>query len=87
MVITMQCINKFLCTRAFCNPMKKVAVGYIFKKAPEKHTSNEGEQYAAQRIVKAYITVIQHVNDHREIHTPNDQRVGFGEHFQVIILE
>jgi hypothetical protein len=37
--------------------------------------------------MKACITVIKHVNDNRQVHTPYNQRVRFCQHFEIIVLE
>lgn len=86
-VITMQCVNKFLRAWAFTHPMKKKPVSKIFKQCPEKHATDKCQYHANQRKAKCCIAVIQHKADHRKIHAPDYQWVGLGKHLQVIIFK
>src|SRR5687767_1704410 len=67
--------------------MKYKPVSYVFKKCPEKHPAQESKYHAGSWIIQLYRTVIEHVYDQWKIHSPDNQRVGFGQHFQVVTLE
>ena len=53
----------------------------VFKKTPEKHTGQENQYQPAGRKAKLGTTVVQHINDDGCVHTPDDQRMRFCQHF------
>jgi hypothetical protein len=62
-------------------------VGNVFEKGPEKEGARKSEGNTRGRKTQAGITVIQHIDDHRDIHTPYHQGMRFSKHLQVLILE
>ena len=67
------------------HPMKCKTVHQVFKKGPEKHPAKKGKCNPDNRIIKPCIAQIQKINNYRHIHSPNYQRMRFGQHLQVLI--
>jgi hypothetical protein len=87
MMIAVQRVRNFFSNRVITYPMENIPVCYVLKKRPEKHTPKEYEQDSTKGIIEALVAVIEHVNNYRQIHSPDHQRVRFGQHFQEIVLK
>src|ERR1051326_1358837 len=87
MVIAVKNIHYFLCSFTFCHPMKNKTMGNVFKKRPEDHASRKCKRDPYSRIIKTTAAIIQHVNNDRQINTPDHQRVGLRQHLEVLIFE
>ena len=86
-MVAMKRVNKSLRTTTVGNHMKKESMRNIFKEAPKKHPPKEDKNNLQRRETEPGTAVIKHINNYRNIHSPNNQGMGFGEHFQEIILE
>lgn len=62
-------------------------MGDVFKKTPEQHASQKSKHYTKDGIFKICIAVIKHISNHRQVHTPDHQRMRFGQHLEVIIFK
>ena len=87
MMIAVERVRNFFSYRVIAYPMENVPVRYVLKKRPEEHATKEYEQYCTNRITKAPVAVKEHINNYGQIHSPDHQRVCFGQHFQEIILK
>ena len=86
-VIAMKNIDYLFCSFAFRDPMENKAMGHVFKKTPEKYTAQKSKDDPPGCEARAGATVIQHIDHNRQIHSPDHQRMCFGQHFQVRIFE
>ena len=87
MMIAMECIDKFLCLATVSHHMKQEAMGNIFKKGPEEHSTQKSEDDPRCGIMQGIAAIKQHISYHGQIHAPNHQGMGFGKHFKKIIPE
>jgi hypothetical protein len=62
-------------------------VHQIFKKSPEKPPGQKSEKYRGIVQFNPEMTEVNKVDNYRYIHTPDDQGMGFCEHFHVTIVE
>jgi hypothetical protein len=67
--------------------VKYKPVSDVFKKTPEKHTAKENKYHSGSSESQGIITVIKHISNYRNIHSPDHQGMGFGQHFQVIAFK
>ena len=87
MMIAMQCIGKFLSPFTFSHHMKKETMSNVFKETPEKHTAEESKDNSSGSKTRTGAAVIQHIYHNRQIHPPDNQRMCFGQHFEVRVFE
>ena len=87
MMVAMKRIYNFSCSFTFGHPMEDITMSDIFKKRPEKHTAEKSQYNSHSRIIKRVAAIIKHIYNNRQINSPNDQRVCFGQHFKILILK
>ncbi len=87
MVIPVQDINKLLRPLTLGHHMKGKPVHQVFKKSPEKRTPKKSQRDPPHGIIQVSSAVIQGIADDGYINSPDHQGMGFGQHFQVMILE
>ena len=87
MMVAVKRVRNFFSYRVITYPMEKVPVRYVLKKSPEEHTAKEYKQHCTNGITQAPVAVKEHINNYRQIHSPDHQRVCFGQHFQEIVLK
>src|SRR4030095_9861845 len=86
-VVAMHYIDKFLGSFTVCNGVKGKTVHQIFEKSPEKRSGSESEKYPDITEIQLKMSEIDKINNYRHIQPPNNQRMGFGEHFQICVAE
>jgi hypothetical protein len=86
-VIAMHYIDKLLGSFTVGNGVKGKTMHQIFEKSPEKSSGSEGEKYPDIAEIQLKMSEIDKINNHRHIHPPNNQRMGFGEHFHICVAE
>ncbi len=87
MMIAVQYINKFLSSFGSRFQVKNIPVGHVFKQTPKKHSSEEGQQYPVYAVIITGSAEVNHVTENWNIHSPDHQGVGLGQHFQKTILK
>ena len=86
-VISMQYINELLCPRALYDHVKYIPVHHVFKKGPEEHAGCKNKDNGPPGKLPFGNCVPGQAGKDREVHTPDDQWMCFGEHFQVPVPE
>lgn len=87
MVITMYRIGDFAGSRTFTYPVKNKAVGEVFEEAPTQYCQPVYKGDPHIRIAERCFAVVQHIADHGQIHTKNNNGMGFRQHLQVAVTE
>lgn len=62
--------------------VEKPAVRDIFKEGPEEDTADKKEDNFLDRKSKGIIAMVEEIDDHRQVHRPDDQGMSFGQPFQ-----
>ena len=87
MMITMKNVRKIFNPWIIAYPMKNETMCDVFKKTPEKYSTNKCENDFCGGITNIVTTVIKHVCNDGKINSPDDKRMCFGQHFKIFILE
>ena len=59
----------------------------VLEEAPKKHSAEKSSQDARDGKTVIRTGQIQHIPHDGDVHSPNDERMRFGQHFQKIILK
>jgi hypothetical protein len=86
-MVSMKCVRKFLQALFFTDQVENKPMGKIFEECPEKHPGQEGQQHARQGVLKRCVPIIQHIDNNRQVHSPDYQRMSLCQHFQVVAFE
>lgn len=87
MVIAMHGIGQFPGSRTFTYPVKNKPVGEVFKESPAENRQPVYKGDPDIGITKRCFAVIQHIADHGQIHTKNNNGMGFRQQFQIAVTE
>jgi len=80
-------IHKLFYAFTFWRQMESIAVCQVFEECPEKHGTNKPDRNFASAEAQCTAGIDGKPDNEREIHTPDNQRVTFGEKFQNRILK
>jgi hypothetical protein len=87
MMIPMHHIDEFLGPFTIRNGMKCKTMHQVLEKGPEKTSGQKIEENTGITEIQLKMTQIDKVYNHRYIHPPNHQRVGFRQHFHITVTE
>src|SRR5690242_7475384 len=87
MMVAMHDINDLPCFRIFTHEVKNKPVHQVFKKRPEKHAPEKKSDDLPGTKSKAVRAIINQEANHRKVHPPDHQRMGFGQYFQVLAFK
>ena len=87
MVVPVHNIDKFLRPFTVCNSVKSKPVHQVFKEGPEESARCKSEKYRCIAEFQPEMSEVNEINNHRQVHAPDDQRMGFGEHFHITVPE
>ena len=82
MMAAMEYVDDFHPGFALGFQMEKPAVRDVFKKGPEEYTSYKQQDDLLDRKPKSIIAMVEEIDDHRQVHRPDDQGMSFGQPFQ-----
>src|SRR4029078_6621302 len=86
MMISVQNIGNPPCTRIFAYPMEEKTVCQVFKKGPEYNSTYKNRSNGKTRNPVSLGCIIWKIDYHRQVHTPDYQRMCFGKEFLKVFI-
>lgn len=86
-MVSMHQIDKSFDTGPITDKVKHKPMHEVFKKGPENDRPKEYARNTPNGKPGLKMAVVEHKADNGKVHAPDDEGVGFGQQFQVLILK